>query len=134
MLLSAATLESRSGEPPGAVVIGKDITTQVILNPKALATSGGILGVLGIIPGSMASPGFLVRGKGNPDSLRSASHGAGRVMSRTQATRTFDWKKVKAFLREKSRFWAIFDVFWPFFEIFEHFLMLFGFQQQSPQQ
>jgi RNA-splicing ligase RtcB len=32
---------------------------------------------LGIIPGSMASPGFVVSGKGNPDSLDSASHGAG---------------------------------------------------------
>jgi tRNA-splicing ligase RtcB len=37
--------------------------------------------VLGIIPGSMASPGFLVRGKGNAESLNSASHGAGRVVS-----------------------------------------------------
>lgn len=39
-------------------------------------------GTLGIIPGSMASPGFLVEGKGNPLSLQSASHGAGRLMSR----------------------------------------------------
>jgi len=48
--------------------------------------------VLGIMPGSMASPGFVVSGKGNPESLNSASHGAGRVMSRTQATKTFEWK------------------------------------------
>ncbi len=58
--------------------------------------------VLGIIPGSMASPGFVVSGKGNPESLNSAAHGAGRVMSRTQATKTFEWKKVNAFLREKG--------------------------------
>jgi tRNA-splicing ligase RtcB len=59
-------------------------------------------GALGIIPGSMASPGFVVSGKGNPESLNSASHGAGRVMSRTQANKTFEWKKVNAFLREKG--------------------------------
>ena len=51
-------------------------------------------GVLGIIPGSMATPGFLVRGKGNAASLKSASHGAGRVMSRTKAIETFEWDKV----------------------------------------
>lgn len=39
-------------------------------------------GVLGIIPGSMTAPGFIVEGKGNPLSLQSASHGAGRLMSR----------------------------------------------------
>jgi tRNA-splicing ligase RtcB len=49
-------------------------------------------GVLGIIPGSMASPAFVVRGRGNPHSLESAAHGAGRVMSRTQAKNTFNWK------------------------------------------
>jgi tRNA-splicing ligase RtcB len=44
--------------------------------------------VLGIIPGSMTAPGFLVRGKGEPQSLASASHGAGRQMSRTQAIKS----------------------------------------------
>src|SRR5690606_39388831 len=41
--------------------------------------------VMGIIPGSMATPGFLVRGKGETSAIQSASHGAGRQMSRTQA-------------------------------------------------
>jgi len=59
-------------------------------------------GVLGIIPGSMASPGFVVRGKGSDASLHSASHGAGRVMSRTRATQTFNWKDVNHFLRERG--------------------------------
>ncbi|MCA1902671.1 MAG: RtcB family protein, partial [Candidatus Hydrogenedens sp.] len=45
-------------------------------------------GQLGIIPGSMASPAYIVRGLGNEDSLRSAAHGAGRVMSRAQAKKT----------------------------------------------
>ena len=42
-------------------------------------------GVLGIIPGSMTAPGYIVRGKGDEASINSASHGAGRAMSRTQA-------------------------------------------------
>ena len=44
-------------------------------------------GELGIIPGSMGARSFIVRGKGNPDSFHSCSHGAGRVMSRTEAKR-----------------------------------------------
>jgi tRNA-splicing ligase RtcB (3'-phosphate/5'-hydroxy nucleic acid ligase) len=42
-------------------------------------------GELGIIPGSMGAKSFIVRGLGNADSFKSCSHGAGRVMSRTQA-------------------------------------------------
>ncbi len=72
----------------------------VIVHRKGATPAGS--GVLGIIPGSMASPGFVVRGKGNPDSLNSASHGAGRVMSRTQATRTFEWKNVKSYLKQQG--------------------------------
>lgn len=44
---------------------------------------------LGIIPGSMGARSFIVRGKGNRDSFCSCSHGAGRVMSRAEARRTF---------------------------------------------
>ncbi len=46
-------------------------------------------GVLGVIPGSMGTPGFVVVGLGGAGSLNSASHGAGRVMSRTQARKVF---------------------------------------------
>jgi len=42
-------------------------------------------GTMGIIPGSMGAKSFIVRGLGNADSFHSCSHGAGRVMSRTQA-------------------------------------------------
>src|SRR6185436_11343942 len=59
-------------------------------------------GVLGIIPGSMATPGFVVRGKGNAESLSSASHGAGRLMSRKSANEKFNWKDVNRFLRERG--------------------------------
>lgn len=47
------------------------------------------VGDLGIIPGSMGAKSFIVRGKGNPESFCSCSHGAGRTMSRTEAKRRF---------------------------------------------
>jgi tRNA-splicing ligase RtcB len=59
-------------------------------------------GVLGFIPGSMASPGFVVRGRGGADSLDSAAHGAGRVMSRTQAKKTLDWKSAHRVLDDRG--------------------------------
>ncbi len=59
-------------------------------------------GQLGIIPGSMASPAFIVKGLGNEAALRSAAHGAGRLMSRSQAKKTLSWKKVEDLLRERK--------------------------------
>jgi tRNA-splicing ligase RtcB len=47
------------------------------------------LGDLGIIPGSMGTRSYIVRGKGNPESFHSCSHGAGRAMSRSEAKRRF---------------------------------------------
>ena len=47
------------------------------------------VGEYGIIPGSMGAKSFIVRGKGNEESFCSCSHGAGRVMSRTEAKKTF---------------------------------------------
>lgn len=46
-------------------------------------------GDLGIIPGSMGAKSFIVRGKGNRDSFHSCSHGAGRMMSRTEAKKRY---------------------------------------------
>ncbi len=46
-------------------------------------------GDLGIVPGSMGARSYIVRGKGNPESFESCSHGAGRTMSRTEAKRRF---------------------------------------------
>ncbi len=48
------------------------------------------LGEIGIIPGSSGTPSYVVRGKGNADSINSASHGAGRPFSRTEAKRRHD--------------------------------------------
>ncbi len=47
------------------------------------------MGDMGIIPGSMGARSYIVRGKGNPESFMSCSHGAGRAMSRTEAKRRF---------------------------------------------
>jgi tRNA-splicing ligase RtcB len=55
--------------------------------------------VLGVIPGSMSAPGFVVRGLGNVDAINSAAHGAGRRMSRKQAFSQFNWDLVDAKLK-----------------------------------
>src|SRR5437763_3607123 len=72
-----------------------------VIVPRKGATPAGE-GVLGIIPGSMASPGFVVAGKGSAESLNSASHGAGRIMSRKAANEKFNWKDVNRFLRQRG--------------------------------
>ncbi|GLB50504.1 RtcB family protein [Neptunitalea lumnitzerae] len=56
-------------------------------------------GQLGIIPGSMTAPGYIVRGKGNVDSLQSASHGAGRVFSRAKCKSNFTKSDMKKILK-----------------------------------
>jgi len=59
----------------------------VFVTRKGAVRAG--LGDLGIIPGSMGARSYIVRGKGNPESFESCSHGAGRTMSRTEAKRRF---------------------------------------------
>ncbi len=68
----------------------------VVVHRKGATPAGA--GVLGVIPGSMATPGFVVRGRGSAAGLDSASHGAGRVMSRTAARKRFTWKEVRPLL------------------------------------
>lgn len=53
-------------------------------------------GMMGVIPGNMRDGSFIVEGKGNPDSLFSSSHGAGRVLGRKQAKTTLDTEQFKA--------------------------------------
>ncbi len=57
-------------------------------------------GELGIIPGSMASAGYIVRGKGDVNSLLSASHGAGRKMSRRKAKESYTGSEMKKYLSQ----------------------------------
>lgn len=59
-------------------------------------------GVLGIIPGSMTSPGFIVSGKGVEEAINSASHGAGRVMSRRKAKETLSKREVRKHIRKSG--------------------------------
>jgi len=73
---------------------------EVIVHRKGATPAGE--GVLGVIPGSMASPAYVVRGKGHPQSFASASHGAGRRMSRTKAKEQFTWRAVQKDLEAKG--------------------------------
>lgn len=73
---------------------------EVFVHRKGATPAGK--GVLGIIPGSMATPAYLVQGKGNESSFCSASHGAGRTMSRTKAKESFRWGTVNQMLKENN--------------------------------
>ncbi|MCB1053917.1 MAG: RtcB family protein [Acidobacteria bacterium] len=68
----------------------------LVVHRKGATPAGA--GVLGVIPGSMADPAFIVRGKGEPQSLESAAHGAGRRMSRKKAHASFTWSETKKLL------------------------------------
>ncbi|MEN2403064.1 RtcB family protein [Flavobacterium sp. MC2016-06] len=59
-------------------------------------------GQLGIIPGSMTAPGYIVKGKGNAASLNSASHGAGRLFSRAKCKSTFTQSGIKKVLAKND--------------------------------
>lgn len=65
------------------------------------ATPAGA-GVLGVIPGSMGDPGYVVRGRGVDDSLQSASHGAGRLMSRRAAIESISRVTRDEYLRDRG--------------------------------
>ncbi|MEX2093488.1 MAG: RtcB family protein, partial [Pirellulales bacterium] len=73
---------------------------EVIVHRKGATPAGE--GVLGVIPGTMADPAYIVRGRGNPQSLNSASHGAGRCMSRTKARDMFRFQAVRKELEERG--------------------------------
>lgn len=73
---------------------------ELIVHRKGATPAGK--DVLGMIPGSMATPGFVVRGKGSEASLLSASHGAGRAMSRTAAKNTFRWAHFKKLFEDQG--------------------------------
>jgi tRNA-splicing ligase RtcB len=83
---------------------------EVWLSRKGAIHAGA--GVPGLIPGSMGTASYVVSGRGNPDSLNSSPHGAGRSFSRSAARRTFtraqldasmrgiEWRRTDAFLDE----------------------------------
>ena len=73
---------------------------QVVVHRKGATPAGQ--GALGVVPGSMADPAFIVRGRGEPTSFDSAAHGAGRRMSRKQAKNTFRFAHVRRELAERG--------------------------------
>jgi tRNA-splicing ligase RtcB len=66
---------------------------ELVVHRKGATPAGA--GVLGVIPGTMADPAFVVRGLGNPQSLNSAAHGAGRRMSRRAANDMYRFQVVR---------------------------------------
>lgn len=72
----------------------------VIVHRKGATPAGK--GVLGIIPGSMGDPGYLVRGRGAVESLNSAAHGAGRAMSRRAALNSITKTERDRYLKERG--------------------------------
>lgn len=74
--------------------------TDVIVHRKGATPAGK--GVLGIIPGSMTLPGFIVRGKGASRSVNSASHGAGRQMSRVKARNSITRSEMRQQLKKEK--------------------------------
>ena len=71
---------------------------ELIVHRKGATPAGK--DVLGIIPGSMTAPGFIIKGKGEAASINSASHGAGRKMSRTQALNNITHKALNDELKK----------------------------------
>jgi tRNA-splicing ligase RtcB (3'-phosphate/5'-hydroxy nucleic acid ligase) len=76
----------------------KHFGQDVIVHRKGATPAGK--GAVGIIPGSMATPGYVVLGKGISESMNSAAHGAGRRMSRTMTRSNYTWSDGKKFLAE----------------------------------
>lgn len=72
--------------------------SEVIIHRKGATPAGK--GALGIIPGSMIAPGFIVKGLGNAQSLESAAHGAGRKLSRTVAKKSYTSNMIKDVLKK----------------------------------
>ena len=74
--------------------------TQAVIHRKGATPAGA--GVLGVIPGSMGDAGYVVRGRGEASSLQSASHGAGRRMSRKAAISSISKATRDEYLRERG--------------------------------
>lgn len=77
-----------------------DPEREVIVHRKGATPAGK--GILGIIPGSMADAGYVVRGRGAVEALRSAAHGAGRVLSRKAAKKGVTRAALEQYLKERG--------------------------------
>lgn len=88
--------KERIPAPPGF----NEPEREVVVHRKGATPAGK--GVLGIIPGSMGDPGFVVRGKGNVGAIYSASHGAGRKLSRRAANNAITKTERDKYLKERG--------------------------------
>ncbi len=93
--------EDGDGEQAGAGPGSTEPDSEELVIHRKGATPAG-KGVLGVIPGSMASPAYVVRGKGSALALDSAAHGAGRRFSRSVAKETFTWSETKRYLAARG--------------------------------
>jgi tRNA-splicing ligase RtcB (3'-phosphate/5'-hydroxy nucleic acid ligase) len=91
-----ATVENHHNFAWKEMVDGKEL----IVHRKGATPAG--TGVLGIIPGSMGDAGYVVRGKGSEASLQSASHGAGRKLSRRQAKKSISRGEIQSYLKPRG--------------------------------
>jgi tRNA-splicing ligase RtcB (3'-phosphate/5'-hydroxy nucleic acid ligase) len=73
---------------------------EAIVHRKGATPAGR--GVMGVIPGSMGDPGYVVRGKGEGRAINSASHGAGRLMSRSAAFKSIPEERWRNYLAERG--------------------------------
>lgn len=82
------------GNPKELMFINRNHNHAEIINEFVIHRKGATHAnkdMLGVIPGNMKDGSFIVKGKGNSESLNSSSHGAGRVLSRSQAFKTLDF-------------------------------------------
>jgi tRNA-splicing ligase RtcB (3'-phosphate/5'-hydroxy nucleic acid ligase) len=77
-----------------------ELDGDLVIHRKGATPAGP--GVLGVIPGSMADPSYIVVGQGVDAALNSASHGAGRQASRTQARATIGLSEVRKLLKQRD--------------------------------
>jgi tRNA-splicing ligase RtcB len=99
-LESIASIENHHNFAWVEKIIVDGIEREAIVHRKGATPAGK--GVLGVIPGTMADVGFVVVGKGNLESLNSASHGSGRQMSRTNALKTITHQQHADYLTERG--------------------------------
>lgn len=86
--LTGASLEHQVNIHHNYAAIETHFGREVLVHRKGATKA--TQGLEGIIPGSMGTPSYIVRGRGNPESFMSCSHGAGRRMGRKQARRELD--------------------------------------------
>ena len=99
-VIPAASFEEEINIHHNYAAIESHFDEEVVVHRKG-ATSAW-LGQLGLIPGSQGTSSYVVRGKGNPESFMSCSHGAGRRMGRKEACRTLNLAEEKAKLDAKG--------------------------------